>query len=110
MLLEATEYLMDVPYMLFFRVGIDEDVNQVYQYAYIKQVAEDVIHKMPKSGGHIRKSKGHDVPFEGAVVGAESSFPFIAFLDMDQVVCMTEVNFHIESCLLWAVEEVRDVG
>ena len=29
MLSEAVEYLMDVPYMLFFRVGIDGDVVQV---------------------------------------------------------------------------------
>ena len=29
---------------------------------------------------------------------------------MDQVVRVMEVNFCIESCLLWAVEEVRDAG
>ena len=50
------------------------------------------------------------MPFEGAVAGAESGFPFIALSDMDQVVRMTEVDFCIESCLLWAVEEVRDAG
>ena len=43
-------------------------------------------------------------------MGAESSFPFIALSDMDQVVHVMEVNFCIESCLLWAVEEVRDAG
>ena len=65
---------------------------------------------MLKSGGHVCKSEGHDAPFEGAVVGAESGFPFIAFSDMDQVVHMTEVDFCIESCLSRAVEEVGDVG
>ena len=50
------------------------------------------------------------MPFKGAIAGAESGFPFVALLDMDQVVRMTEVNFHIESCLSWAVKEVRDVG
>ena len=43
-------------------------------------------------------------------MGAESGFPFVALSDMDQVVCVTEVDFHIESCLLWAVKEVRDAG
>ena len=43
-------------------------------------------------------------------MGVESGFPFIALSDMDQVVCVMEVNFCIESCLLWAVKEVRDVG
>ena len=50
------------------------------------------------------------MPFEGAIVGAERGFPFIALLDMDQVVRMTEVDFHIESCLARAVEEVGDAG
>ena len=50
------------------------------------------------------------MPFEGAIVGAESGFPFIALLDMDQVVHVTEVDFRIESCLSQAVEEVGDAG
>ena len=55
-------------------------------------------------------SEGHDALFEGAIVGAESSFPFVALSDMDQVVRMMEVNFCIQSCLLQAVKEVGDVG
>ena len=65
---------------------------------------------MLKSSGCIRKSEGHDVPLEGAVVGAEGGFPFVALSDTDQVVHVTEVDFRIESCLSWAVKEVRDVG
>ena len=65
---------------------------------------------MLKGGGHVRKSKGHDAPFERAVAGAESGFPFIALSDTDQVVRMTEVDFRIESCLSQAVEKVRDAG
>ena len=110
MLSEAAEYLTDVPYMLFFRVRIDEDVIQVYQHAYIEQVTEDVIHKMLKSSRRICKSKRHDTPFKRAIAGMESGFPFITLMDTDQVVCMTEVNFCIKSCLSWAVEEVGDVG
>ena len=110
MLLEVAEYLVDVPYMLFFRVRIDEDVIKVYQHAYIEQVAEDVIHKTLKSSGCICKSERHDMPFEGAIAGVESGFPFVTLSDMDQVVRVMEVNFCIESCLLQAVEEVRDVG
>ena len=50
------------------------------------------------------------MPFERAIVGAESNFPFIALVDMDQMVHVTEVDFGIESRLTWAVEEVRDMG
>ena len=65
---------------------------------------------MLKSSRHVRKSEGHDAPFEGAVAGAESGFPFISHSDTDQVVRMTEVDFRIESCLLLAVKKVGDVG
>ena len=65
---------------------------------------------MLKGGGCIRKSEGHDAPFERAVAGAESSFPFVALSDTDQVVRMMEVNFRVESCLSQAVKEVRDMG
>ena len=83
----------DMPFVLFFKVRVDEDAIQVYKYAYIKQVAEDVTHEALESGRHIRKSKGHDMPFKGAITGVESSLPFIALTDVDQMVCMAEVNF-----------------
>ena len=65
---------------------------------------------LKSSRRHIQKSERHDTPFEGAIAGAESGFPFIALSDMDQVVHVTEVNFCIESCLSQAVKEVGDVG
>ena len=76
----------------------------------LSRFPEDVIHKTLKSGRCICKSKRNDPPFEGAIVGAESGFPFITLSDTDQVVHVMEVNFCIESCLLWAVKEVRDAG
>ena len=36
MLSEMAQYLMDMSFVLFFRVTVDEDVIQVYQHAYIK--------------------------------------------------------------------------
>ena len=50
------------------------------------------------------------MPFEGAIAGTESGFPFIALSDTDQVVRVMEVDFCIESCLAQAVEEVGDAG
>ena len=40
------------------------------------------------------------MPLEGAVAGMESGFQSIALSDMDQVVCVMEVDFCIESCLV----------
>ena len=37
----------------------------------------------------------------------ESSFPFVALSDADQVVRMMEVNFRIESCLFEVIRPMR---
>ena len=104
------EYLTDVLFVLFFGVGVDEDVIQVYQHASIGEVTKDVIHEVLEGSGHVHKSKRHDTPFKGAIAGAESGLPFITLTDADQVECMVEVDFQIDSCLIWAVKEVRDLG
>ena len=64
---------------------------------------------MLKSSGRVHKSEGHDAPFEGAVEGVESSFPFIALSDSDQMVGVPEVNFQIDFGLARAVKEVSNV-
>ena len=38
----------------------------------------------------------------------KGSFPFVTFLDSDEVVCVLQVDFCIHGGLSWAVEEVRD--
>ena len=87
---EMAEYHTDMSFVLFFRVRVDEDIIQVYQHAYIKQITEDVIHEVLEGSGHVCKSEGHDTPFERAVAGAESGLPFIALTDVDPTVYMVE--------------------
>ena len=95
MLLEMVEYLVNMPFVLFFGVRVDEDVIQVYHHAYIEQVNKDVIHEVLESSRHICESEGHDMPFKGAIAGAESGLPFIAHTDVDHMVCVAEVDFQI---------------
>ena len=38
----------------------------------------------------------------------EGGFPFITFMDLNEVVGMLQVDFGIHGGLLWAVEEVGD--
>ena len=104
------EYLTDVLFVLFFGVGVDEDVIQVYQHASIGEVTKDVIHEVLEGGGHVHKSKRHDTPFKGAIAGAESGLPFITLSDSDQMVHIPEVDFQIDFGLVQAVKEVRDLG
>ena len=62
----------------------------------IEQVAKNIIHEALESGGCIAEFEGHYVPFKGAIASSESHLTFIALLDLDQMVCMLEVDFQID--------------
>jgi hypothetical protein len=50
----------------------------------------------------------HDEPFEGAIACTESSFPFITFSNANEVMSMLEIDFGIDLCSSWCIEEVRN--
>jgi hypothetical protein len=80
---ESSEDFLDLGPVLFFVIGVNEDVVQVYKDADVEQVRKDVIHKSLKCSRSICNSQRHDTPFEGAVSGSEDCFPFVTFLDTD---------------------------
>jgi hypothetical protein len=63
MMSESSEDFSYLSLVLFFIIGVDEDVVQVYKDADIEQVRKDVIHKPLKCSQSIGKSKRHDTPF-----------------------------------------------
>ena len=83
MLSEPSEYLADMFPVVGDIVRVDQYVVQVDYYRDVKHIREDVIHEMLEGGRCICKSEKHNVPFEGAVVGAKHCFPFIAIGDAD---------------------------
>ena len=106
MLLEASEYFLDMASVFFFGVGVDEYVVEVYQYTNIEQVAKDIIHEALESSKCVSESERHYTPFEGAIVSPESHLPFVTLLDSDQMVGMPKVDFRIDFGLVQAVKEV----
>jgi len=102
-LVEAVEDFLDVCQMLFWVVGVDEDVIQVDNYRDINHIGEDVIHEPLESSWGIGEPFGHDQPLEGSVVGLECHFPLVPGCDAHQVVRMPEVNLCIDSCLAWGI-------
>ena len=93
MLLEVSENFSDMALVFFLGVGVDEDVIEVHQYTNIEQVTEDIIHEALESSGCVGESERHYAPFEGALASPESHLPFVALLDLDQMVGVLEVNF-----------------
>src|ERR1700731_1268754 len=50
---EPSEYLLDMFDLLFWVLGVDEDVVEVDDHECVKEVGEDVIHEVLESGGCI---------------------------------------------------------
>ena len=89
---QASENFSDMASVFFFGVRVDEYVVEVHQYTNIEQVTEDVIHEALESSRCVGESKRHYAPFEGAVASPESHLPFVALLDLDQMVGVPEVD------------------
>ena len=90
-------------------IQIDENVVQIYKDTYVEHVREDVIHEVLKSCQCISQTEGHNTPFEGAISGVKGGFPFVTFLDLDEVVHVLQVNYCIYRGLSWTVKEVGDM-
>ena len=74
--------------------------------AHIEKITEDVIHKTLESCGGIGEAKRHYQPFKGTISSAESSLPFFAVSNPNEVVGVMKVNFGEYVSFLGCIEEV----
>src|SRR5882724_1235398 len=101
--MEPTNYFLNVSFVFGNVVGIDENVIQIYDDNHVDHIHEDVIHKSLKSCWSISKHFRKYQPFKGTIMGPEGSLPFVSRCDLNEMVCMPEVDFGVDSCLSWCV-------
>ena len=78
---ESSEHLSDMFLVVINIIGVDQNVVQINENAYIQEIGENVIHKTLKSGRGVGKSERHNAPLKRAITSAECSFPFITSTD-----------------------------
>jgi hypothetical protein len=88
---ESLQYYLYVflVFCLIFRV--DQDVVEVHDADGVNKVAESLMDIRLKYGRGISKAKGHDYVFKQAIPGLKSYLLFVSFLNVQPVVCVTEV-------------------
>ena len=74
---------LDVFPILCDTVRVDENVIKVHNDADVEEVLEDIVHEALESCQSVGESEEHDEPFERAIAGVESGFPFISVRDAD---------------------------
>ena len=89
-------------------VGVDQDVIEVDEKAYIQEISVYTVHTRLESSRSIRKTERHNTPLKGTIAGTEGSLPFVPFVDPDKVVCMLEIDLCKELGLTRAIQEVGD--
>src|SRR5882724_992714 len=101
--MEPMKYFLNVSFVFGNVVRIDENVVQIYDDNHVDHIHKDVVHKSLKSCWSISKPFRHYQPFEGTVMGLECSLPFVSGCDLNEMVCVPEVDFGIDSCFSWCV-------
>ena len=91
-------------------VRIDQDVVKVYYHADIEFICKDQVDKSLEGSQGIGETKRHHLPLIGTIASVEGSFPLIALGNVNQMVCMSKIDFSIDLHLTWGVKEVGDEG
>ena len=73
-------------------------------------MGDDIVHEALKCCWGVGESEGHHTPLKGPISGLEGGFPFITFVDLNEVVGMSEINFGEYPSLSRTVEEVSHSG
>ena len=103
---KSVEYFPDMVFVLGEVVGIDQYVVQIDNDIDVYHICEDVIHELLKSCRSISKAFWHYQPLRGSVMSLEGSLPFVSCCDANQVVCVPQVDFGVDSCFSWCVEQI----
>ena len=69
--------------VLFWVIGVYQDIVQVYDYRDINHIGEDIVHEPLETRWGIGETLRHYQPLERPVSGPESGFPFIAIGNTD---------------------------
>jgi hypothetical protein len=106
--LEATEDLMDLITMFVRVIRGDQNIVEVYAYADVSEVGENVIHELLEGSQCVTETKRHDQVFERSKTSAECNFSFISRGYVDQVISCLKVNLGKNMGLGSAIQQSGD--
>jgi hypothetical protein len=94
--------------MICWIVRVHEDVVQVYNDGYVKQISEDRIKEALKSGRSVSESFWYNPELIGAITSAKSGFGFVTRCDPEKMIGVPEVEFRVDPCLPRRIQEIRN--
>ena len=104
--MESAEYFPDMLFVLGEVVGIDQYVVQIDNDVNVHHIGEDVIHEPLKSCRSVSKAFQHYQPLKISVTSPEGGLPFVSCCNANQMVHVPEVDFSVDLCFSWCVEQI----
>ena len=71
----------------------------------IKEFTENIIHKILEDCRRIGKTERHDIVFKASIPCPECSLPFVACLDMNQIISSSKVDLSVDLCLTEVIKK-----
>ena len=103
---ESMEYFPDVSFVLGKVIGIDQYVVQIDNDINVYHFGKDVVHEPLKRCGSVSKAFQHYQPLKRSVTSPEGGLPFVSCCNANQMVCVPEVDFSVDSCFSWGVKQI----
>src|SRR6266481_6064959 len=94
--------------MLGKAIRVDQYVIQIDNDIDVYHIHKNVVHEPLKSCGSISKSFRHYQPLKGPILGPECGLPLVSSSDANQVVHVPKVNFSVDLCFSWCIQQIRD--
>ena len=89
----------------------DKDVIQIHtHHSFHNEVVEDIVHYGLECSRTIGKAKEHDQQLKQPLIGLESCFLFVLFLDPHIVVALADIQLGEVPCTLEVVDKFGDEG
>ena len=95
--------------MLFFGLGVNEDIIDENYDELVEVVHENFIHEVHEVGGGIGQSKGHYCVLKQSVTGGECSLGDILFSDLQLMVPGTKIDLGEDSGSIHLVDQILDL-
>jgi len=97
--MEMRQNLFNMSHMLLKSIREDKDIIQIDDAEDIEEIIETIIGIGLEECKGISETKGHNEVFKVTIAGTECSFIFIAFYNLELVICICDIQadeiFHI---------------
>src|ERR1041385_5780722 len=95
--------------MLFFRLGIYQDIMNEHHHKLVEVLHENLVHEVHEISRGIGKSEGHHSVLEQTILGREGGLGDVRLSDLQLMISGPQINLGEDSGSVQLVEQILDL-